>query len=333
MHNPDFVNAEEKDVEDEDDDDDFVRQRPPRVISKTPQAKSRRNKETTKNKKANQPEVQQYHQYYEFTRKKMLPRIALSNLINCFANFNEDQKRKVNDMGFKPVLNLKLDSIPTELAFWMVQNYNAYTSTLNVGTRLIHITPEVVHRVMGIPLGTIPIEEKRPSGKDAVVVEWRSFYKNTIWIKRLFVLEFFRRVSEMQHSGRKFILNFLLVVVNDIRERMKRESDQHTLEWVCKKHLKNIENYMRPGRETEAQKKSKSLKIKTKKESGKTILEDNLDSNTKQLVVEEQDDGYDAEEEEEYLAICNEYKENEEHDFMISESRNHLILLQFHKFG
>ncbi|KAI3717507.1 hypothetical protein L1987_69172 [Smallanthus sonchifolius] len=39
----------------------------------------------------------------------------------------------------------------------------------------------------------------------------------------------------------------------------------------------------------------------------------------------EEDDVYDIEEEE-YLAICNEYKENEENDFMISESGNHLIL-------
>ncbi|KAI3784697.1 hypothetical protein L1987_43800 [Smallanthus sonchifolius] len=60
-------------------------------------------------------------------------------------------------------------------------------------------------------------------------------------------------------------------------------------------------------------------------EKSKAILEDNLDSNTKQLVVVEEDDGYD-DEEEEYLAICNEYKENEEHEFMISESGNHLIL-------
>ncbi|KAI3797904.1 hypothetical protein L1987_33168 [Smallanthus sonchifolius] len=242
---------------------------------------------------------------------------------------------------------------------------------------------------MGISLGRIPIEEKRPSGKDAVVAECRSFYKNTIWIKRPFVLEFFRRVAEKKLSGRKFILNFLvgfftvfgetnknsvvnqgfltsvkkgidireprwcdymirwlnksksawnpsthfngplallvLVVVNDIQERSKRESEQHTIEWVCKKHLKNIENYMRPGSQTIVEKKSKALKIKTKKESGKTILEDNLDSNTKQLVVAEEDDWYDAEEEE-YLAICNEYKENEEHDFMISDSGNHLIL-------
>ncbi|KAI3811743.1 hypothetical protein L1987_21472 [Smallanthus sonchifolius] len=153
--------------------------------------------------------------------------------INVEACFN--QKRTINDMGFKPVLNLKLDSIPIELAFWMVQNYNADTSTLNVGTCLIRITPKVVHKVMGIPLGTIPIEEKRSSGKDPVVTEWRSFYRNT------------------------------------------------------------------------------------------TILDDNLDSNTKQLMVVDQDDGYDAEEEE-YSAICNEYKENEEHDFMISDSGNHLIL-------
>ncbi|KAI3670984.1 hypothetical protein L1987_87630 [Smallanthus sonchifolius] len=82
---------------------------------------------------------------------------------------------------------------------------------------------------------------------------------------------------------------------------------------------------MKPGSKTILEKKSKAVKNKTKQTRGKTILEDNLDSNTKQLVVVE-DDGYDVEEEEEYLAFCNEYKENEEHDFMISKSGNHLIL-------
>ncbi|KAI3745382.1 hypothetical protein L1987_58493 [Smallanthus sonchifolius] len=175
----------------EKDDDDFVTPPPPKIISKTPQLK-RTYKEISRSKSGKQPEAQVENQYYEFTGKKILPRIDASNLMNWFATFKDDQKRTINEMGFEPVLNLKLDLILAELAFWMVQNYNA----------------EVVHKVMGIPLGTIPIQEKRPSGKDAVVAKWRSFYKNTTWIKRPFVLGFFRRVGEMQESERKFILNF-----------------------------------------------------------------------------------------------------------------------------
>ncbi|KAI3742915.1 hypothetical protein L1987_60614 [Smallanthus sonchifolius] len=116
-----------------------------------------------------------------------------------------------------------------------------------------------------------------------------------------------------------------LVVVNDINERAKRKSEHYTVEWVCKTHLKNIENYMKPGSKTKLEKKQKGMKNKTKKTKASTKLEENHESNTKQLVVLEEDDGYDTEEEE-YLAICNEYKENEENDFMISESGNHLIL-------
>ncbi|KAI3762233.1 hypothetical protein L1987_52658 [Smallanthus sonchifolius] len=90
-------------------------------------------------------------------------------------------------------------------------------------------------------------------------------------------------------------------------------------------NLKNIENYMKPRGKTKVEKKTKAVKNKSKQAKSSTKLVENIESNTKQLVVLEEYDGYDTEEEE-YLAICNEYKENEENDIMISESGNHLIL-------
>ncbi|KAI3724884.1 hypothetical protein L1987_64652 [Smallanthus sonchifolius] len=228
-----FYSPEDKD------DDDFVTPLPPKSISKTPQAK-RTNQETSRCKNAKQPEAQQGNQYYEFTGKKIVPRIAHSNLINWFATVNEDQKRTVNEMGFKLVLNLKLDSIPIELAFSMIQNYNTDTSTLNVGKHLIQITPEVMHKVMGIPLE----------------LRWCDYMIKCLNKSKA-------KWNPNTHFNGPLAL-LALVVVNDINERVKRKKD----------------------------------------------------------------DGYDVEEEEEeeYLAFCNEYKENEEHDFMISKSGNHLIL-------
>ncbi|KAI3676324.1 hypothetical protein L1987_85930 [Smallanthus sonchifolius] len=209
-------------------------------------------------------------------------------------------------MGFKSILNLKLDSIPTELAFWMVQNYNTDTSTLNVGKRVIHITPDVVHKVIGIPLGTIPIQEKRPGGKDAVVAEWIKLKWCDYIIKCLNKSKIAWNPST--HFNDPLAL-LAFVVVNDINERAKRKSDRYAVEWVCKTHLKNIENYMKPRGKTKVEKKTKDMKNKSKQAKAGTKLVENIESNTKQ-----------------YLAICNEYMENEENDIMISESGNHLIL-------
>ncbi|KAI3717455.1 hypothetical protein L1987_69085 [Smallanthus sonchifolius] len=219
MH-PEFARGKKPNMhpEDKDDDDYFVTPPSPKAISKTPQPKMT-NTEISRCKSAKQPEAQLYNQYYEFTGKKILPRIAPSNLINWFATFNDDQKRTINEMGFKPVLNLKLDNIPIELAFLMVQKYNAYTSTLNVRKQLSSVPIHekrptgntTWYKVMGIPLGTIPIQEKR--------------------------------ASEAKEKWRK---------------------------------------------------KTKGVKNKTKQTKDSTILEDNLDSNTKQLMVLEEDDRYDA---------------------------------------
>ncbi|KAL8251825.1 hypothetical protein R6Q59_035518 [Mikania micrantha] len=114
------------------------------------------------------------------------------------------RRKVVVEKSFGNVLNLKVDTIPT-LAFWLVNNYNEHTSTLNVVGCCIHITPDLVNEVMGIPNGKKPVEEKRPCDKDIVLAEWRSQLRNTTWIKKPFVMEFFKRVSQIRNADRKFV--------------------------------------------------------------------------------------------------------------------------------
>ncbi|KAI3732727.1 hypothetical protein L1987_63934 [Smallanthus sonchifolius] len=94
---PEIVGGKKANIhpEDKDDDDDFVTPTPPKAILKTPQPK-RTHREISRNKSSKEPEAQLENQYYEFTCKKILPRIAPSNLINSFATFNDDQKKTVN---------------------------------------------------------------------------------------------------------------------------------------------------------------------------------------------------------------------------------------------
>jgi len=163
-----------------------------------------------KNDPVNEVIEAENEEYFEYTGNKLSPRLAPYNLINWFGTLNATQKKVVTDIGFGPVLNLKLENVPTSLAFWLVENYNHHTNTLNISDRLIHITPEVVHEIMGIPMGQIEIENKRPNVKDPVIAEWRSQYKDTPWIRRPYVIEFFRKLSKKKGSGRNFMLNFLV---------------------------------------------------------------------------------------------------------------------------
>ncbi|KAL8242090.1 hypothetical protein R6Q59_012392 [Mikania micrantha] len=173
----------------------------------------------------------------------------------------------VENIGFGSVLNLKVDCIPTSLAFWLVQNYNEHTSALKLPGCFIHITLDLVNEVMRIPNGLKAVEEKRPSDKDVIVVELRSQFKNTAGVKRLFVMEFFKRVSQMRNANRKFILNFFvaffnvvgetnknsvvnqrfltsLVLLNDIQKSKNIHSGVHVIRWLTKKTLLNLEKYL-----------------------------------------------------------------------------------------
>jgi len=181
--------------DDDDNDDDFVM---------SPQ------NQTTKKQKQ--------EPYHPFNGGKISTRFALSNLITLFETFNEEQKKIVDDMGFGKVLNLKVDSIPTSLGYWMVDNYNQHTHTLNTGINLIQITPQLVNEVMGIPIGSIPIKNKRAKKKDAVVAEWRSQFKKTTWISRPFTMAYLDHIRGLKHSGRYFMLNFLVAFFSIVGE-------------------------------------------------------------------------------------------------------------------
>lgn len=78
-------------------------------------------------------------------------------------------------MGFSCVVFLKLPNIPTCLGRWLVDNYDANSNSLNVGSHKIEITRELVSDVLGIPNGKRGITEiKNPSYKDLVIAEWRN---------------------------------------------------------------------------------------------------------------------------------------------------------------
>ncbi|MFS8007991.1 hypothetical protein Hanom_Chr14g01267461 [Helianthus anomalus] len=79
------------------------------------------------------------------------------------------------DIDFGPILNLKIQHVPTSLALWLAKNYDDSTRILNLGSQSIKLSPELVHKVLGIPNGSrIIAENNRPSIKSPIVKLWRS---------------------------------------------------------------------------------------------------------------------------------------------------------------
>jgi len=97
----------------------------------------------------------------------------------------------VEDMGFGRVLYLQLENVPTALAFWLVENYDHQTATLNMGNIIISVTTTLINEVLGIPIGKTPVVDRRTHVKCEAVNEWREQFGVTDWAKRPYVLGFF----------------------------------------------------------------------------------------------------------------------------------------------
>ncbi|KAK9053014.1 hypothetical protein SSX86_029644 [Deinandra increscens subsp. villosa] len=151
--------------------------------------------------------------YHQFDGSRIKARLSTSNLTEWFATFSKKQRQAVQSIGFGRLLGIQIHSIPTTLGYWLLHNYNDETSVLCLGQRSIKITPQLVNKLLGVPIGKNLLIEKRTSIKLPVVAEWRGQFKKDPWVSRPYVLGFFDRIKQRQDIGRLFLLNFLVAVM------------------------------------------------------------------------------------------------------------------------
>jgi len=166
--------------------------------------------------------------YFPFTNKRILPRCAITNLTNWMSAFNANQREKIANIGFGPVLNLKIQKVPTSLAYWLLENYDPRRKHLNLGSQTIKISPKLVRRVLGIPNGPEQINEiMKPTVSDIVVNEWRTQFPVTF--KRFTITETIKNLNlrsslERNLSDRFFILNFLVLFFSVLGETTRNST-------------------------------------------------------------------------------------------------------------
>ncbi|KAK9071737.1 hypothetical protein SSX86_008166 [Deinandra increscens subsp. villosa] len=158
--------------------------------------------------------------FYKFTGERILPRNTPKNICGYMSKLSKKQIEVVKKLGFGSMCLLKLRNIPTELAFWLVKNYDPTSNTLNTGNTMVTITPSLVHRVLGIPNGPDYVEEIfKPNTSDLVVAEFREqFGDDSLKIKLTRAVDVFEK---NKGGGREFVLNFLVVFNTVIIETMQ----------------------------------------------------------------------------------------------------------------
>ncbi|MFS7986944.1 hypothetical protein Hanom_Chr11g01016191 [Helianthus anomalus] len=163
-------------------------------------------------RRKDQPEESNHHEcqiFFPYTGEKILPRCSPSTLYDWMLEFNDKKKNVVRDIGFGPILNLKIQHVPTGLGLWLS----------------IKLSPELVHKVLGIPNGSrIITENNRANIKSPVVKLWRSQFPTgfTRFLRQETQTYLDRRCKrERNDCGMLFVLNFLVLIFIHLGEGTK----------------------------------------------------------------------------------------------------------------
>ncbi|PWA44411.1 hypothetical protein CTI12_AA525140 [Artemisia annua] len=102
-------------------------------------------------------------------------RATAVKLYETIKSLSTERKKMIMEMGFGDLIDFPIGSIPTKLAFFVVNFLDTDTMTLNLPNGKIPILPETVKEIFGIPMGETMLERQRGERRydDPFIVQWR----------------------------------------------------------------------------------------------------------------------------------------------------------------
>ncbi|PWA86956.1 hypothetical protein CTI12_AA134540 [Artemisia annua] len=113
----------------------------------------------------------------KFEPVNLKTRISPTNLKNVIRSCTPGQYKLLEEMGFGDYCGeFNFESTPTALGMWLCKNFDANNSALVLSeNRKIKITKELIHEILGIPMGEIKVHAlPETTTADATTVKWRS---------------------------------------------------------------------------------------------------------------------------------------------------------------
>ncbi|KAH6822084.1 hypothetical protein C2S53_020094 [Perilla frutescens var. hirtella] len=146
------------------------------------------------------------------THPKLSSRACPKLIFQANEKYTVAQRGAVKDMGFQHILHMKVERVPTHLAYWVLDNFNANSSELTLTNgRSIPVDEEDVHLVFGFPKGGRKIQRRRKSdGLDSETTFYNQFgemKRDRIKLKMVY-----DKMMEDVDGGDAFKMNFVVLL-------------------------------------------------------------------------------------------------------------------------
>ncbi|KAK1385154.1 hypothetical protein POM88_022889 [Heracleum sosnowskyi] len=173
---------------------------------------SKRKTSKKKNDKTGKKKRNEGKQHIEMPKKLKL-RAHPSKFSKAMENLSTDQKQWIKDAGFEDLLSFSFRHIPNEMARNVVWFYDPYHNWLNLADKkVIRITEDEVHRVLGLPKGSRKVIIGPANTK--TLEEWRDQYPERKAGHKITELSVMKAITRTGELNLKFKQNFMVLMYN-----------------------------------------------------------------------------------------------------------------------
>ncbi|KAH6770763.1 hypothetical protein C2S52_015566 [Perilla frutescens var. hirtella] len=139
-------------------------------------------------------------------------RASPAALVNALKILNEKQMKEVKDMGFGHLVHLGIEKVPTRLAFWVVDNFDARRSEINIQDgRRLHIEAADVQCVLGFPNGGRAIVRKKKFEQSDILDAWLEIFGRHN--RSIVAKDVAKEMLKHKNGGEVFRRHFVVLVI------------------------------------------------------------------------------------------------------------------------
>lgn len=139
-------------------------------------------------------------------RHKLFMKLNPTFFCDMIESLSSSQKDWVTKTGFGSILDFNLHSYPKYLSYIVVKNFDCDSCGIMVDNKILQITENDVHRVLGLPIGpkSVPFIKS-----DSLAREWRKQYSDNKDPFRVAVKDVLSVVKDSTLSDENFKKNFI----------------------------------------------------------------------------------------------------------------------------
>ncbi|GKC73584.1 hypothetical protein Tco_1119467, partial [Tanacetum coccineum] len=137
-----------------------------------------------------------------------------SSFFHAIRDAKVNMKRFMEDIGFSAFHSVNIDMLPNRLARFVVRAFDNKTYNFYLKTGVVHVTPEKVHEILGLPIGGISLYDLPERREDDEFVQlWLSQFAPKKK-KQIFATDIAEKLVRSTRVDFMFKVNFLMLFAN-----------------------------------------------------------------------------------------------------------------------